>query len=45
MELSSIKPQLDAHNITLIGVGLEDLGLDEFQEGKYFTGGRCINFI
>lgn len=40
MELSSIKPQLDAHNIALVGVGLEELGLDEFQEGKFFTGGK-----
>lgn len=39
-ELSSVKPQLDAHNVKLCGVGLEELGLEEFQEGKFFTGGK-----
>lgn len=33
-----MKPQLDAHNVRLCGVGLEELGLEEFQEGKFFTG-------
>ncbi|KAJ7393278.1 hypothetical protein OS493_006247 [Desmophyllum pertusum] len=37
-ELSSVKPQLDAHNVQLCGVGLEEFGLEEFQEGKFFTG-------
>lgn len=37
-DLSSVKPQLDAHNVKLCGVGLEELGLEEFQEGKFFTG-------
>lgn len=37
-ELSSVKPQLDAHKVKLYGVGLEELGLEEFQEGKFFTG-------
>ena len=39
-ELSSVKPQLDAHNVRLCGVGLEELGLEEFQEKKFFTGGK-----
>ena len=39
-ELSSVKPQLDAHNVRLCGVGLEELGLEEFQEGQFFTGGQ-----
>ncbi|KXJ09149.1 Prostamide/prostaglandin F synthase [Exaiptasia diaphana] len=43
VELSSIKPQLDAHNVALIGVGLEELGLEEFQEGKFFTGELFID--
>jgi len=43
VELSSIKPQLDAHNVALIGVGLEELGLEEFQEGKFFNGELYID--
>ena len=38
-ELSSVKSQLDAHNVRLCGVGLEELGLEEFIEKKFFTGG------
>ena len=38
-ELSSVKPQLDAHGVRLCGVGLEEFGVEEFQEGKFFTGG------
>lgn len=38
-ELSSVKSQLDAHNVQLCGVGLEELGLEEFVEKKFFTGG------
>ena len=43
-ELSSIKPQLDAHNVRLAGVGLEELGLKEFQDGNFFNGGKCSVF-
>lgn len=42
-ELSSIKPQLDAHNVRLAGIGLEELGLKEFQEGKFFNGELFID--
>lgn len=38
-ELSSVKPQLDAHGVRLCGIGLEEFGVEEFQEGKFFTGG------
>ena len=34
-----MKPQLDAHGVRLCGVGLEEFGVEEFQEGKFFTGG------
>lgn len=37
-ELSSVKPQLDAHGVRLCGIGLEEFGVEEFQEGKFFTG-------
>ena len=39
-QLSALKPQLDANNVRLIGIGLEELGLEDFQKGGYFTGGR-----
>ena len=41
-ELSSVKPQLDAHNVRLCGVGLEELGLEEFQQENFFTGGKSV---
>ncbi|OWF43096.1 Prostamide/prostaglandin F synthase [Mizuhopecten yessoensis] len=37
-EISALKPQLDAINVRLIGVGLEELGLDDFLKGEFFTG-------
>lgn len=37
-EISSILPQLKEHNVRLIGVGLEPLGLEEFLEGNFFDG-------
>merc|ERR1712079_962096 len=37
-EISSILPQLKEHNVRLIGVGLEAIGVEEFIEGKYFDG-------
>lgn len=42
-ELSSVKSQLDAHNVRLCGVGLEELGLEEFVEKKFFTGELYID--
>ncbi|KAL8610000.1 hypothetical protein ACOMHN_029493 [Nucella lapillus] len=42
-ELSLLKPQLDAHGIRLIGVGLEDLGMEEFRQGQYFSGELFID--
>lgn len=37
-ELSDIKPLLDEHDVRLIGVGLEELGVEEFVSGKFFDG-------
>ena len=42
-ELSDIKPQLDANNITLAAIGLEELGLDEFVKGEYFKGDLYVD--
>ena len=31
-----LKPQLDAHGVDLVLVGVEDLGIEEFLEGNYY---------
>lgn len=41
--MSAIKPQLDANNVRLVGVGLEELGLEDFQRGEYFNGDLYID--
>jgi prostamide/prostaglandin F2alpha synthase len=37
-ELSSLRTQLDAHNVRLIGIGLEEFGVEDFVEGKFWDG-------
>jgi len=37
-ELSDIKPLLDEHEVRLIGVGLEEFGVEEFVAGNFFDG-------
>ncbi|ELU07388.1 hypothetical protein CAPTEDRAFT_223254 [Capitella teleta] len=37
-QLGALKPQLDANEVRLVGVGLEELGLEEFVEGKFWSG-------
>jgi len=37
-EISSLLPQLKEHNVRLIGIGLEPIGVEEFIEGKFFDG-------
>ncbi|XP_036601359.1 prostamide/prostaglandin F synthase [Trichosurus vulpecula] len=37
-DLSSIKDLLDQHEVRLVGIAPETLGLQEFQEGNYFKG-------
>ena len=39
MQISQIKPQLAAHGVNLVAVGLEQLGVEEFVEKKFFDGG------
>lgn len=39
-QLSSMKPILDRHNVRFIGVGVEELGVEEFVAGKFFDGGE-----
>lgn len=40
-DLSNLKGLLDQHGVRLVGVGPEALGLQEFLDGGYFTGGAC----
>lgn len=44
-EVSAIKPILDKNQVKLIGVGLEQLGVEEFIEGKFFQGGTLIALL
>lgn len=41
-QLSLIKPQLDANNVRLVGIGLEEVGLEQFIQGDFFNGGVLI---
>lgn len=42
-EVSAIKPILDENNVKLVGVGLEELGVQEFIDGKFFDGELYID--
>jgi len=37
-EISAIQPLLQQNNVKLIGVGVEQFGVEEFIQGKYFDG-------
>ena len=37
-EISAIKPTLERHGVKLFGVGVEELGAQEFIDGKFFFG-------
>ncbi|XP_064611365.1 prostamide/prostaglandin F synthase-like [Liolophura sinensis] len=41
--MSTLKPQLDAHQVRLVGIGLEELGVEEFVEGNFFSGELYID--
>jgi len=41
--LSTLKPQLDAHNVRHVGIGLEELGVEDFVKGNYFDGELYID--
>jgi len=43
VELSKIGPQLQQQNVRLIGVGLEELGVEEFVEKKFWAGELYID--
>ncbi|XP_037565561.1 prostamide/prostaglandin F synthase-like [Dermacentor silvarum] len=38
VRLSRIKPQLDAAGVRLVGIGHENIGLDDFRQGEFFKG-------
>ncbi|MED6244639.1 hypothetical protein AMECASPLE_003438 [Ameca splendens] len=37
-EISKLEPDLRANGVSLVGVGPEELGLQEFKEGGFFKG-------
>jgi len=43
-EISSVLPQLKQHNVRLIGIGLESVGLQEFLEGQFFEGELFLDY-
>ncbi|XP_015913441.3 prostamide/prostaglandin F synthase [Parasteatoda tepidariorum] len=42
-QLSDIKPQLDTKNVRLIGIGVEELGVEDFIKGEFFTGDLFVD--
>nr|XP_022335823.1 prostamide/prostaglandin F synthase-like [Crassostrea virginica] len=42
-QLSTIQPQLAANNVRLIGIGLEEVGVEQFIQGNFFTGELYID--
>jgi len=43
-ELSdALKPTLDSHDVRLVGIGVETLGLQQFLEGNFFAGEMFID--
>lgn len=44
MKISTLRPTLDAANVKLVAVGLEQLGVEEFVEQRFFDGGK-LSFL
>lgn len=38
VELSELKPRLDEHDVRLIGIGVDNVGVEEFVKEKFFNG-------
>ena len=38
--ISTLKPEFDAAGVSLVAVGFEELGVQEFVDGKFFDGGE-----
>ncbi|KAK8759511.1 hypothetical protein V5799_002856 [Amblyomma americanum] len=43
VRLSRIKPQLDAAGVRVVGIGHENIGLDDFRKGEYFKGVHLLS--
>lgn len=43
VEVSEIQPILKKHNVSLIGVGVEEFGFQEFKDGQFFNGDLYID--
>ncbi|XP_045162127.2 prostamide/prostaglandin F synthase-like [Mercenaria mercenaria] len=41
--LSELKPRLDENNVRLVGIGLEEVGVEEFVKEDYFKGELYID--
>ena len=39
VKISLLRPTMDAHNINMVAVGVEQLGAEEFVERGFFKGG------
>lgn len=44
-ELSLLGPRLSRENVRLVGIGLEELGVEEFVEKKFWAGGMLCNSL
>jgi len=42
-DLKEISPLLRENNVRLVGVGPEDVGIQDFQDGKFFDGGETFS--
>jgi len=42
-QISQLKPRLDANNVKLVGIGLEELGVEDFVQGEFFKGDLYID--
>ena len=44
-ELSLLAPRLSQENVRLVGIGLEELGVEEFVEKNFWAGGMIIYLL
>lgn len=42
IKLSLLRPTMDANNVNMVAVGLEQLGAEDFVAGKFFDGGMSL---
>lgn len=39
-ELKDLAPALKENNVRLVGIGVDEVGLEDFVKGNYFSGGK-----